>query len=243
VPPTADLGLTIAPIPPVDVGDSVSVTTTVTNAGPSAATGVVVTFPLPPALDLVSASPGQGSCSGDTTVTCALGTLPSQATVTIVLQAQVVSEEPFSIVATVTAQQPDPNPGDNTGPPAATVRANPRPRIEDEDDDPPRLTEEERQQRERTNASSLDDERTEGNVIAVQCASGTPRQPMVYFDDGEDVPYPIIVNRDGPQKVRLFYETKAQCRSITVGSYLEVSGVKQTEQLFDADAVTIRHPR
>jgi len=97
-----------------------------------------------------------------------------------------------------------------------------------EDDDknkPRRLTEEQKQQRQRTDRSSLDDTRNEGNVLATRC--------------DEEPPLAIIANRDGQVTVQLLHEAKKACRSIRVGDYLEATGEKQTEQLFEAHDVTI----
>ena len=57
------------------VGQSLTYTLHVANAGPSNATGVVLADVLPAGVSLVSAQPSQGSCTGTTTVSCALGTL------------------------------------------------------------------------------------------------------------------------------------------------------------------------
>jgi hypothetical protein len=110
----------------------------------------------------------------------------------------------------------------------ATVEASPRsaPVKEEQTERPRRLTETERQQHERTNRSGLDDARTEGNVLAVGCDAA--------------VPTITIANRDGPVEVRLLGEAAAACRSAEVGDYLEVDGVKQTEQLYEADTITVR---
>jgi len=90
---------------------------------------------------------------------------------------------------------------------------------------PRRLTEEQKQQRQRTDTSSLDDTRNEGNVLATRC--------------DEDPPLAIIANRDGQVIVQLLYEARKACRSIRAGDYLEASGEKQTEQLFEAHEVTV----
>lgn len=88
-------------------------------------------------------------------------------------------------------------------------------------------TEEERQQRERTNNSSLDDYRTEGNVVELCPEDASPA--CVY-----------IVNRDGKVKVVLIDEAAKSAKSIRVGDYLEADGEKVHEQLFEATDVTIR---
>ena len=68
--PAADLAITKSDSPdPVTVSQPLTYTLTVINHGPSAATGVTVTDPLPSTVTFVSASATQGSCSGTTTVT------------------------------------------------------------------------------------------------------------------------------------------------------------------------------
>ena len=97
---------------------------------------------------------------------------------------------------------------------------------EDDTDKPRKLTEEERQQRQRTNRSGRDDEHTEGNVTAVACDAA--------------IPTITIANRDGLVEVQLLHEAAQSCGSAQAGDYLEADGVKQTEQLFEADSVTLR---
>jgi large repetitive protein len=47
-----------------NVGDQITFTVTLTNAGPDAATGVQVTDLLPAGLSFVNATPGQGTYDG-----------------------------------------------------------------------------------------------------------------------------------------------------------------------------------
>ncbi len=83
-PPASDIALgLVASGDPVLVGNNLAYSIVVGNAGPSSASGVVVTDSLPGTLTFVSATPSQGSCGGTTTVTCDLGTLALQAMVNI----------------------------------------------------------------------------------------------------------------------------------------------------------------
>lgn len=110
---TAQAALTISASAPAGatVGGPITETFTVTNNGPASATGVKLTDALPSGTSFFGSSSTQGSCSGTTTVTCALGTLdssntsasgsPGSATVTIVL----IPSKPGSVTdsATVSA--------------------------------------------------------------------------------------------------------------------------------------------
>src|SRR5262249_61308811 len=72
---------------PVTVGSPLTYTLTVHNNGPDTSTGVSLSDPLPAGVTFVSTSTTQGTCTGTTTLTCALGTLANgaSATVTIVV--------------------------------------------------------------------------------------------------------------------------------------------------------------
>src|SRR5262249_25587066 len=88
-------------------------TLTVTNQGPSVATGVTVADPTPPGLLFVSNS---GDCT--TAFPCALGNLAPGATRTITTTLSVpsgyVSPDPIVNQASVTSGTPDPAPGNNS---------------------------------------------------------------------------------------------------------------------------------
>lgn len=94
----------------------------VSNAGPNAASAVVVTDVLPAGTTLVSATPSQGSCSGTTTVTCSLGVIANGGNATIVLRINPSASGPLSNTATVTdAPRPDPNAANNSSTATVTV--------------------------------------------------------------------------------------------------------------------------
>jgi uncharacterized repeat protein (TIGR01451 family) len=65
---------------PVNVGANLTYTVTVTNLSDLDAQNVVVTDTLPAGVTLISATPGQGSCTG---TTCNLGTIPAHGAVII----------------------------------------------------------------------------------------------------------------------------------------------------------------
>src|SRR5205807_8567261 len=83
-PPSADLtvGLTATP-EPVLVGSSLTYNITVTNNGPSFATGVTVTNVLPPGMAILSANISQGSLNiVSNQIVCNLGSLGTSARAT-----------------------------------------------------------------------------------------------------------------------------------------------------------------
>jgi uncharacterized repeat protein (TIGR01451 family) len=113
---------------PVTVGKTLVYTVTVTNYGPSDATGVAFTDTLPTALTLVSAMPSQGNCSGMLTVTCDLGDVTDSmaATVTIVVTPTVAGT--VTNVVSLAQTEFDPNMADNMARESTTIN-NPVPTI------------------------------------------------------------------------------------------------------------------
>ena len=112
----ADLALTKAVSPThVDVGQAFTYTLTVTNRGPSPATGVTVTDALPAGVTVGTVVASQGSCAlAGATVTCALGTVAANAAATVTITATREVPEPISNTASVTGTEPDPVTDDNT---------------------------------------------------------------------------------------------------------------------------------
>ena len=100
-------------------GQIVTWTITVSNAGPSTATNVVVTDTLPAGTSFVSATPSQGTCSGTSNITCSLGNLANGANATITLQATVTATSgTISNTASVaTTGDPDNTDNSDTTPP------------------------------------------------------------------------------------------------------------------------------
>ena len=102
--PSADLQITKAGPATAVAGTNVVYTITVTNAGPSDATGVTLTDPTPPGLTFVS---NAGDCT--TAFPCNLGTVPAGATRTITATFAIPSgyTTPNPIVNTATVSSPD----------------------------------------------------------------------------------------------------------------------------------------
>jgi uncharacterized repeat protein (TIGR01451 family)/CSLREA domain-containing protein len=108
---------------PFKVGDNGTYTITVTNGGPSAASGVTVTDVIPAGTQFVSATPSQGTCSGTSTVVCAVGTLNNGGSATIALTVHFTAPGQITNNASVANANGDNNPGNNSAGAAATINA------------------------------------------------------------------------------------------------------------------------
>ncbi len=101
--------------PRPNVGNQITYTVTVNNAGPSVATGVELTDRLPAGLDFVSATPSQGTYTRATGL-WTIRTLPVNADATLQITAIVRSGAPLRNTAEVSASDlpdPDSTPGNN----------------------------------------------------------------------------------------------------------------------------------
>jgi uncharacterized repeat protein (TIGR01451 family) len=116
VPPTSSADVRVTKTAPsvVAVGQTFDYTLVVVNGGPSPATNVTVTDVLPANFSLVSATSTQGTCSGTTTVTCTIGAMALNATVTITIRGTATQPGSYQNTATVTATEADPVPTNNT---------------------------------------------------------------------------------------------------------------------------------
>jgi uncharacterized repeat protein (TIGR01451 family) len=111
--PSADLALDQSDsADPVAQGAPFSYTLTVTNGGPSAATGVTLVDTLSPAVSFVSASAGCSNAAG--TVSCSLGSLGSGAGATVTINVTAGNLAGAVNTASVSSAGPDPVAVNNT---------------------------------------------------------------------------------------------------------------------------------
>jgi uncharacterized repeat protein (TIGR01451 family) len=123
-PPSANLAISESDSPdPVSIGSPLTYTITVTNDGPSAATGVKVTDALPPTLTFVSATPSQGTCNGTSTVMCNLATLENSGSATVTIVVTPTQPGGISNTASVIANELDPDTSNNSATEVTTINA------------------------------------------------------------------------------------------------------------------------
>ncbi len=98
---------------PVQVGNNLTYTITVSNVDPSLSMSATMTDILPAGVNFVSATPSQGSCTGTSTVICNLGTIAAGANATVSLVVTPTTAGTLSNTASVPNFE-DPTPGNNT---------------------------------------------------------------------------------------------------------------------------------
>ncbi|HEY5197091.1 MAG TPA: DUF11 domain-containing protein [Solirubrobacteraceae bacterium] len=115
-PNSADLSVTLTGAPnPVIVGQPLTYTLVVGNAGPAAATGITATEALPAGVTFVSASSTQGSCAqSGGALACPIGGLASGASATITVVVMPTQAVSLAAAATVSGDQPDSNTANNS---------------------------------------------------------------------------------------------------------------------------------
>ena len=120
----ADLAVTVTDSPdPIVVGQNVTYTFTIRNQGPTYSANTTFTDTLPPGLTFVSATPSQGSCSGTSTVSCNLGTLPTGGVGTVVIVARADAQGTVTNAGVASADETDTRSADNMGSVQTTVNA------------------------------------------------------------------------------------------------------------------------
>jgi uncharacterized repeat protein (TIGR01451 family) len=123
---SADLSLTKSDSPdPVTVGQELTYTITVSNAGPDAAQNVSVTDTLPAGVTFGSASASQGTCSGTATVTCSLGTIAASGSATVTIKVTPTAAGTLSNTASVSSTTADPDSVDTSDTEETTVNEAP----------------------------------------------------------------------------------------------------------------------
>lgn len=122
----ADVSITKTASPqPVTAGNQITYTLTARNNGPNPAAGVQVVDTLPAGVTYVSSNPSAGSCAAaGQTVTCDLGTIANNGTVTIPVVVTVPggsTATSLTNVARITTTTSDPVPGNNNASATSTV--------------------------------------------------------------------------------------------------------------------------
>ena len=121
--PSADVGIGILQFPnPVIVGSNLTYVVSITNFGPSTATGVTLNQTLPPSVTLLSSNTTQGTITASAgSVVGDLGSLASGAKATVTLLVATTTNTTLITTATVSANQADSNPANNSATATATV--------------------------------------------------------------------------------------------------------------------------
>lgn len=117
---SADLGVTLAVSGPGTTGTNSTYTTTVTNNGPSAATGVVLNALIPSSGVLVSVTSSAGSCSS-TPAVCDLGTLANGGSATVTYNVLQTTAGSAAMTVQVSGSETDPVAANNEATASATI--------------------------------------------------------------------------------------------------------------------------
>ena len=119
----ADLSVQKTATPnPASIGQNLTYSIVVANAGPSTATGVQLSDPIPAGLDLVSTSvTPSGHCNNSNPVSCSLPDLAQGSSATVTLVVKPTTAGSINNSATVSATSVDPNLANNTGTVAVTI--------------------------------------------------------------------------------------------------------------------------
>ncbi|HSC90922.1 MAG TPA: VWA domain-containing protein [Gaiellaceae bacterium] len=121
--PAPDLAITKTGPALVTEGNDVTYTVTASNLGPTTATGVTVSDPVPAGSTFVSASAGCTQAAG--VVTCTAGTLAPGASAAFTIVVKAGSGTSLTNTATVAGDQPDPNLANNSATVVTEINLNP----------------------------------------------------------------------------------------------------------------------
>ena len=114
-PLNADMGVTVTTNGAIVAGGTTTYTVKLQNNGWSDAANVNLSFPLAVGETFVSAVPSQGSaCTGTTTISCNLGTVPSAVTATVTIKVTIATAGNYTTTATVSSTTTDLYTGNNT---------------------------------------------------------------------------------------------------------------------------------
>jgi uncharacterized repeat protein (TIGR01451 family) len=118
----ADVAITKSAAPePAHAGANLTYTLNLTNNGPNAANGVSVDDPLPAGTTFVSATSSAGTCSGTTTVDCAIGDLDVGAGAQVKIVVKPTAPGSVTNTATVSTTGADPDQSNNSASATTTV--------------------------------------------------------------------------------------------------------------------------
>jgi hypothetical protein len=123
---SAGLSVTAGAPTTATVGDAVTQTFTVAEAGSTDATGVQLLVHLADGLTSVSAVPGAGACAVAGTpavVTCDLGTVPAGSSVPVTVTATAAKAGTLLALGSVAGNEPDPSAADNVATTSVTAGA------------------------------------------------------------------------------------------------------------------------
>jgi uncharacterized repeat protein (TIGR01451 family) len=122
----ADVSVTATGTATAQMGDAVSYTLSVSNAGPNTATGTQATFQLAAGITSGTASATRGTCSGTgNLITCNLGDLAPASSVTVTVNATTSAVGTQTSTAAVTTSATDPVSANNRAAATTTVTAVP----------------------------------------------------------------------------------------------------------------------
>jgi uncharacterized repeat protein (TIGR01451 family) len=119
-PPRADVSVSMSGPGSARVDQSVTLTATVTNAGPNVSTGVTVHAPLPAGATLNAVSSSRGSCSAAGSVTCPIGTLDAGGSATVTFALTATQTGPLTASASAEGDY-DPDQGNNSSSATTTI--------------------------------------------------------------------------------------------------------------------------